>query len=57
MPNAGAEPTKSSGNGAPANRSGAVRVPKTAELVAAQLRRRIVRGELSEGDALPARRC
>ena len=30
-----------------------VRVPKTAELVAAQLRRQIVRGELQEGDALP----
>jgi len=30
-----------------------VRVPKTAELVAAQLRRKIVRGELKEGDALP----
>ncbi len=30
-----------------------VRVPKTAELVAGSLRRRIVRGELAEGDALP----
>ena len=30
-----------------------VRVPKTAELVAAGLRRRIVLGELKEGDALP----
>jgi len=30
-----------------------VRAPKTAELVAAQLRRRIVKGELLEGDALP----
>ena len=30
-----------------------VRVPKTAELVAAHLRRQIVRGELKEGDALP----
>ncbi len=30
-----------------------VRVPKTAELVAAHLRRHIVRGELVEGDALP----
>ncbi|MEZ5169960.1 MAG: GntR family transcriptional regulator [Acidimicrobiia bacterium] len=30
-----------------------VRVPKTAELVASQLRRQIVLGELSEGDALP----
>ena len=30
-----------------------VRVPKTAELVAAQLRRRIVEGDLQEGDALP----
>ncbi|WP_131747287.1 FCD domain-containing protein [Frankia sp. Cppng1_Ct_nod] len=30
-----------------------VRVPKTAELVAAHLRRQIVRGELTEGDALP----
>ena len=31
-----------------------LRVPKTAELVAAQLRRRIVEGDLLEGDALPA---
>jgi DNA-binding FadR family transcriptional regulator len=31
----------------------AVRVPKTAELVASYLRRQIVRGELKEGDALP----
>jgi GntR family transcriptional regulator, transcriptional repressor for pyruvate dehydrogenase complex len=31
----------------------AVRVPKTAELVAAHIRRRIVRGELTEGQALP----
>ncbi|HEX3605265.1 MAG TPA: GntR family transcriptional regulator [Candidatus Dormibacteraeota bacterium] len=30
----------------------ALRVPKTAELVAAHIRRRIVRGELHEGDAL-----
>jgi DNA-binding FadR family transcriptional regulator len=30
-----------------------VRAPKTAELVAAQLRRQIVKGELREGDALP----
>ena len=30
-----------------------VKVPKTAELVAAQLRRQIVRGDLREGDALP----
>lgn len=30
-----------------------VRAPKTAELVAAHLRRRIVKGELKEGDALP----
>jgi GntR family transcriptional regulator, transcriptional repressor for pyruvate dehydrogenase complex len=30
-----------------------VRVPKTAELVAAHVRRLIVRGELKEGDALP----
>ena len=30
-----------------------VRVPKTAELVAGQIRNRIVRGELHEGDALP----
>ena len=30
-----------------------VRVPKTAELVAAELRRRIVRGDLREGDNLP----
>jgi DNA-binding FadR family transcriptional regulator len=31
-----------------------VRVPKTAELVAGQLRRQIVRGDLSEGDSLPS---
>jgi DNA-binding FadR family transcriptional regulator len=30
-----------------------VRVPKTSELIAAHLRRRIVRAELKEGDALP----
>jgi DNA-binding FadR family transcriptional regulator len=30
-----------------------LRVPKTAELVAAELRRRIVRGDLKEGDLLP----
>ena len=30
-----------------------VRVPKTAELVASQLRNQIVRGDLMEGDALP----
>ncbi len=31
-----------------------IRVPKTAELVAAELRRKIVRGDLAEGDALPS---
>ena len=31
-----------------------VRVPKMAELVASQLRRQIVRGELAEGEALPS---
>ncbi|MDF1595059.1 MAG: FadR/GntR family transcriptional regulator [Acidimicrobiia bacterium] len=31
-----------------------VRVPKMAELIASKLRRRIVRGELVEGDALPS---
>ena len=30
-----------------------VKVPKTAELVATQLRNQIIRGELREGDALP----
>jgi len=30
-----------------------VRIPKTAEVVANQIRQRIVRGELKEGDALP----
>lgn len=35
-------------------RSAAVRVPKAGELVAAQLRRRIVTGELHEGDTLPS---
>src|SRR3954453_17494755 len=33
--------------------NGSVRVPKAAELVADDLRRRIIRGELSEGHALP----
>ena len=36
------------------SRGGVVRVPKTAELVAAELRRRIVRGDLKEGDNLPS---
>jgi DNA-binding FadR family transcriptional regulator len=31
-----------------------VRVPKTGEIVADQIRRRIIRGELSEGDFLPS---
>jgi DNA-binding FadR family transcriptional regulator len=31
----------------------AVRVPKTAEVVADQIRRKIIRGEIAEGDALP----
>jgi DNA-binding FadR family transcriptional regulator len=35
-------------------RGGTVRVPKTAELVAAELRRRIIRGNLKEGDNLPS---
>ncbi|WP_322758995.1 FadR/GntR family transcriptional regulator [Frankia sp. Cr2] len=33
--------------------TGHVRVPKTAELVAAALRRQIIRGDLREGDGLP----
>jgi DNA-binding FadR family transcriptional regulator len=33
--------------------SGALRVPKTAEVVAGHIRKRIVRGELREGDFLP----
>ncbi|MEE2057186.1 FadR/GntR family transcriptional regulator [Rhodococcus artemisiae] len=33
--------------------SGSVRIPKTAELVAARLRTEIVRGQLKEGDTLP----
>src|SRR3546814_21144854 len=32
----------------------AVRVPKTAELVARQIRNAIIRGELVDGDTLPA---
>jgi len=32
----------------------ALRVPKTAELVADSIRGQIVRGELNEGDTLPA---
>ncbi|OUV33005.1 MAG: hypothetical protein CBC48_07345 [bacterium TMED88] len=35
-------------------RQSVVRVPKTAELVAARVRRQIVRGELKEGDPLPS---
>ena len=31
-----------------------VRVPKAAELVAAELRRQIIRGELADGDPLPS---
>lgn len=34
--------------------AGIVRVPKTAELVANRLRRQIVRGQLAQGDSLPA---
>ncbi|MGQ2930035.1 MAG: GntR family transcriptional regulator, partial [Sphingopyxis sp.] len=30
-----------------------IRVPKTSELVADQIRAQIVRGELKEGDSLP----
>ena len=41
-----------SANGRPTGQR--IRVPKTAELVAAELRRKIVRGELAEGDALPS---
>jgi GntR family transcriptional regulator, transcriptional repressor for pyruvate dehydrogenase complex len=36
------------------DRLGAVRIPKTSELVAEKLRRLIVRGKLSEGDSLPS---
>lgn len=38
--------------GAGISRGGRVRVPKTAELVAARIRRQIIRGEVKEGDAL-----
>lgn len=41
------------GRRSPRGRDSTVRVPKTAELVARELRRRIIRGELNEGDALP----
>jgi DNA-binding FadR family transcriptional regulator len=34
--------------------TGTVRVPKTAELVASHIRQQIIRGQLKEGDALPA---
>jgi DNA-binding FadR family transcriptional regulator len=40
-------------NVAPAGDRFSVRVPKTAELVASHIRRRIVLGELHQGDALP----
>lgn len=36
------------------NRANAVRVPKTAELLATHVRKQIVRGELAEGEALPS---
>lgn len=39
---------------ADANGSAPLRVPKMAELVSQRLRRQIVRGELSEGEALPS---
>ncbi|WP_322760234.1 FadR/GntR family transcriptional regulator [Frankia sp. Cr2] len=52
-----AKPAQAAGTGAATIGEGRigrqVRVPKTAELVAAHLRRQIVRGELVEGDALP----
>lgn len=38
----------------PRRNADAVRVPKTAELVAKQIRNAIIRGELSDGDTLPA---
>ena len=44
-------------NGESASRGGeapSFRVPKTGELVAQRLRARIIRGELAEGDSLPA---
>jgi DNA-binding FadR family transcriptional regulator len=47
------EPAGSGGGSASPLVGQQVRVPKTAELVAAQLRRQIVRGDLVEGDALP----
>lgn len=40
--------------GVPLSPMVAVRVPKTGEIVADQIRRRIIRGELSEGDFLPS---
>ena len=49
--------TRLAGSAGPANGrpfGQRIRVPKTAELVAAELRRKIVRGELAEGDALPS---
>jgi len=39
---------------APAPRAAVLRIPKTADLVAANLRRQIIRGDLVEGDNLPA---
>jgi GntR family transcriptional regulator, transcriptional repressor for pyruvate dehydrogenase complex len=44
---------RSDDNGYRLRKGGTVRVPKTAELVARELRRRIIRGELTEGDNLP----
>jgi DNA-binding FadR family transcriptional regulator len=41
-------------NAAPLGDRFSLRVPKTAELVASHVRRRIVLGELTEGDALPS---
>ncbi|MEZ5709212.1 MAG: GntR family transcriptional regulator [Blastomonas sp.] len=37
----------------PGNSGGRIRVPKTSEIVADQIRAQIVRGELKEGDSLP----
>jgi GntR family transcriptional repressor for pyruvate dehydrogenase complex len=44
------QPPRDTANGA----ATAVRVPKAAEIVAADLRRQIIRAELAEGDALPS---
>ncbi|MXP13157.1 FCD domain-containing protein [Altererythrobacter confluentis] len=47
-------PSGTSGTFPPKKRGGPLRIPKTAEVVADTIRRKIVQGELPEGSALPS---